>query len=114
MVPPALKNVDDALIHEIVRRIVQTCAPLKVILFGSRARGTATEGSDVDFLVIVPHSEQRPARRAADLLSRCRPRLVAMDVLVRTPEEIERRRAGFDPFLERILAEGKILYDAAG
>jgi predicted nucleotidyltransferase len=43
---------NDDLILDIVRRIVETAQPEKVILFGSRARGGARPGSDFDLLVI--------------------------------------------------------------
>ena len=39
-------------IEEAVRRIAEAAHPLKVILFGSRARGSASPESDLDLLVI--------------------------------------------------------------
>ncbi len=43
----------DQAIQNAVRRVVEAAhAPLKVILFGSYARGSATEGSDLDLLVV--------------------------------------------------------------
>jgi predicted nucleotidyltransferase len=45
-----LKHED---IESAVARLVKAAhAPLKVILFGSYASGTATEGSDIDLLVV--------------------------------------------------------------
>jgi predicted nucleotidyltransferase len=43
-----------------VRRIVRRFHPVKIILFGSQARGMATADSDVDLLVILP--VKRPAK----------------------------------------------------
>ena len=40
------------LYQEITRRIVAAANPVKVILFGSQARGAAYAGSDLDLLVI--------------------------------------------------------------
>ncbi|HWE60982.1 MAG TPA: nucleotidyltransferase domain-containing protein [Chloroflexota bacterium] len=37
-----------------VDRIIAACDPQRVILFGSRACGTARPQSDADFLVVVP------------------------------------------------------------
>jgi predicted nucleotidyltransferase len=39
---------------EMARRIVAAAKPVKIILFGSYARGAAQPGSDVDLLVIEP------------------------------------------------------------
>ena len=41
------------MLDEIVRRLVDTLAPERVYLFGSRARGDAREDSDYDLLVTV-------------------------------------------------------------
>ncbi len=44
--------VTDELLSEIVRRIRYVGSPLKIVLFGSRARGTAHQYSDIDLLII--------------------------------------------------------------
>ena len=44
----------DAKVAEMVRRIAEGFRPDKIIVFGSRARGTAGPDSDVDFLVVMP------------------------------------------------------------
>ena len=44
--------VDQDTIKEIVRRIVEVAKPDRIILFGSRASGDASSGSDVDLLVV--------------------------------------------------------------
>jgi predicted nucleotidyltransferase len=55
-------------IQEMTRRIVAAANPVKVILIGSRARGTARLDSDVDLLVVerdpvVQHQEATRLRR---------------------------------------------------
>jgi predicted nucleotidyltransferase len=49
-----MSSLNEALIRDIVRRIVDTAQPEKVILFGSQARGDAGSSSDFDVLVIKP------------------------------------------------------------
>lgn len=44
--------VDESLIEEIVRRVVDTSAPDRIILFGSAASGQMKRDSDIDLLVI--------------------------------------------------------------
>ena len=46
---------------EATRRLVEACQPRKIILFGSRARGSARENSDVDLLVIEREVKDRVA-----------------------------------------------------
>jgi predicted nucleotidyltransferase len=83
----------------------------RVILFGSRAHGSARGDSDVDLLVIMRH-----AGRAADQAVAIRqavPGNFAMDLLVRTPKEIKKRIAAGDWFIREILESGRVLYDAS-
>ena len=55
----------DALLDRMVQAIVDEVAPEQVILFGSRARGETTAGSDVDLVVVeaAPFKESRQARK---------------------------------------------------
>jgi predicted nucleotidyltransferase len=68
-------------IQEMTRRIVAETNPIKVILFGSRADGTARAGSDVDLLVIQsdPVQEREAAVRLRRLLRDFR---VPIDIVV--------------------------------
>ncbi|MFQ6098815.1 MAG: nucleotidyltransferase domain-containing protein, partial [Armatimonadota bacterium] len=52
----------EAVLKEIVRRIVQAYDPDKVILFGSFARGTAARHSDVD-LAVIKETDVEPLQR---------------------------------------------------
>ena len=102
--------ITEELLREITDKIVKNFHPLKVILFGSYSYGKPTPDSDVDFLVIM-NSEKRPAERSAEISLKCRPTFVPMEIVALTPEEIKRRLADFDPFLEEVLAKGRILYE---
>lgn len=99
-----------AFLPEIVRRIVEGFAPEKIVLFGSLGRGEAGPDSDVDLLVILRriarHHEARVAiRRAlADLP-------VAKDIIVATPEEIERSERRIGSILWPAVQEGRTLYE---
>jgi len=106
-------EVTNEVLDEIVRRIVERFDPEKVILFGSYVWGNPDVDSDVDLFVVMesehdPFERSREVRRAADTP------FLPMDVLVRTPSEVQERLAMGDPFISRILQEGLVLYDHRG
>jgi len=104
-------KVTETLLMDITKRIAENFHPEKVILFGSYAYGKPTIESDVDLLVIM-ESDDRPAKRSARVMSTCCPRHLGMDLIAITSEELEKRLAGFDPFLEEILNKGRVLYES--
>lgn len=52
-----MNHIDDELLRQITHRLVEQFHPEQVILFGSRVWGMPNAGSDVDFMVIIPHSD---------------------------------------------------------
>jgi predicted nucleotidyltransferase len=94
-----------AFASEIARRY----SPEKIILFGSQARGTATEESDVDLLVVMEFEGIR-ARKAAEIVCSIHPDF-SVDFLLRTPHEIRERLRIGDYFIEDIFNEGVVLYN---
>ena len=103
-------DVTDALLAEIVSKIVKHFHPEKIILFGSRAWGEPTGESDLDILVVM-NIDGSPIRKAAEISRIARPRFLPMDIIVRTPDEIEHRKGIGDPFIRRIMNRGKVLYE---
>ena len=97
-------------IQELADRIAREFEPEKIILFGSHARGDANEDSDVDLLVILPF-EGKSYYKAAEIRWRVSPGF-GVDLLVRTPEDVERRLALGDFFVLDIMEEGKVLYES--
>lgn len=97
-------------IKELGRQIGQEFDAERVILFGSYARGAVTRDSDVDLLVIGPF-EGRSVDRSVQIRMKLRPGF-ALDLVVRTPEKVRERLAMGDDFMQDILDEGKVLYEA--
>ena len=90
-------------------RIVRDFDPLQIILFGSQARGDADPNSDIDLLVVF--SELTDKRKTAlDILRALADLPVAKDVLVSTPEELERSYTRIGSVLRYAQQEGKILW----
>lgn len=97
-------------IKELAEQIVREFQPRKIILFGSHAHGKPAWDSDVDLLVIMPF-KGRPSRHAVKIRSRI-DTAVALDLLVRTPQQISQRLAMGDTFMRDILERGKVVYEA--
>lgn len=101
---------DMTVIREMAARLVDAIHPEKVILFGSHARGNADEQSDLDFLVIA-ESDEPPTRRSVPLYRALSGYLVPVDILVRTPREVEASRELPFSIIQTALAEGITLYE---
>lgn len=97
-------------IPEIVERLARRFDPLKIILFGSHARGDAGPYSDVDLLVVMPEvSEGR--REVFGMLDELRDVPGRPDIFVTSPEEIERRGHLIGTVLRPALREGRVVYE---
>ena len=100
----------ETFISIMVDRIVKGFRPLQVVLFGSHARGAATEWSDVDLLVVLPNGTDK--RDSAIEIRRTLGDLpVCKDIVVATPEELARRGHMVGTLLRSALRDGKVLYD---
>lgn len=96
-------------IRKFARQVAERFHPDKIILFGSHAYGTPHADSDVDILVVMP------ARNELDQAVQIRLTVdnrFPLDLLLRTPENMARRVAQGDTFLQEILAKGKVLHEA--
>lgn len=102
----------EAKIAEMVRRIVAGFDPERVILFGSRARGTHRPDSDVDLMVVMPVTQ--PKR---DQVVSIRVALsdigVAKDVVVVTSDEFERYCDQNGTIVQPAAKDGRVLYARA-
>ena len=99
---------EDALLQEVVRRIVDTAQPETIILFGSAARGEAGPHSDLDVLVVKSGIHRR--RLAGDIYENLIGVGCAVDVVVVTPEDIERYGDCPALVIEPALREGRVIY----
>ena len=104
-------NVTTRDIEEVVRRIVEAVKPEQIILFGSAVRGEMGPHSDLDILVVKSGADHwglsREIRRALRGVN------AAVDLVVATPEDLERYRDSQPLVYKPALREGRVVYDAA-
>ncbi len=105
--PPAKRM---ALIRNICNRIAKEFKPEKIILFGSHAYGKPTLESDLDLLVVMPF-EGSPLSQSVKI-SRQLSLMIPLDLIVRTPEQVQERLAMEDFFIREIVEQGKVMYEA--
>ena len=105
-----VKTIQADLLNETVERLKTEFQPEEIYLFGSHAWGTPNEDSDVDLMVIVPSSDERPIRRD-QRAQKCLGRLaVPADVLVRTRGEVNRYKHLRASLFHQVLNQGRKLY----
>jgi predicted nucleotidyltransferase len=103
---------DDPVLAQVVERLVGALAPERIYLFGSQARGDASEDSDYDILVVVRartgpgfHTEHRAYEALSGLG-------IAKDVVVMTRERFDRQRTVVASLPATVEREGRLLYAA--
>ncbi|MFO7801397.1 MAG: nucleotidyltransferase domain-containing protein [Desulfovermiculus sp.] len=97
-------------IREKIRPVLEAGQAHWAVLFGSWARGTQTRRSDIDLLIVV-ETDKRWLDRDQDFANiyRLFPKQ-GVDLLIYTPEELE--DIIHRPFIQRILGEGKVIYES--
>ncbi len=102
----------EELLATATRLLIEAAHPLKIILFGSHARGDAGPASDLDLLVVLPTvaSRRRETARLLALLARNR---IRADVVVTSAGFFEAWREVPGTVLHEAARDGVVLYDAA-
>ena len=103
---PSQEQLDD-----LIARVISAVHPLRILLFGSTARGEAGRFSDIDLLIIVPDGSHR--RKSAQLIYRQLLGFVLpVDVVVATPSDVEKYKDSPGLIYRQALREGRELYAA--
>ncbi|MCU0646337.1 MAG: nucleotidyltransferase domain-containing protein [bacterium] len=102
--------ISEHIIKRVVKRLVEGFHPQQIILFGSQARQTADERSDLDLLVVCPVQGSR-----IDLMVSMDKALkglkIARDIIILTPDEFELDRQIPGTVARPAWLEGKVLYE---
>jgi len=104
-------ELDPKVLDELVRRIVEIADPLRIILFGSAARGEMGLESDLDVLVVVPEGTHR--RHTAQSIYRNLIGFdISTDVVVATEDDLRQHGNNFSLVFRSALREGREIYAA--
>ena len=102
----------EAALREAVERIARRFDPERIILFGSGARGEGGPDSDADLLIVMPVTgSKRQQAVQIDLALEGIP--IPIDLIVVTPEEVEKGRERMGTIIREAVREGKVLYERA-
>ena len=104
-------TVDQALLDEVVRRVVEAADPRKIILFGPAAQGRMEPGADIPLLIVAETENQHET--AADIYEKLYGVGIGVTAVVTTPERMERHSDTPGLVFRHALDDGKVLYDAA-
>jgi len=107
----------DAVLNRLVEKLM-AADPYKIVLFGSHARGTATRDSDIDLMVILDNYDIAQTYKER-LNKRCYVRKLvrdinyryAMDILVYSRAEFQKRKLDGSFLIDEVEKTGKILYE---
>jgi predicted nucleotidyltransferase len=98
-------------LNDLATRIVDAVHPLRIILFGSAARGEFGPHSDLDVLVVMPEGTHR-RHTAQKLYREIKGITIPFDIIVATPGDLEKHRDNPGLIYKTILEEGRTLYAA--
>jgi predicted nucleotidyltransferase len=104
-------SIDQSLLNEIIRRVVEVAHPERIILFGSAARGQAGPDSDLDLLVVKSNVIHR-RRLAQQIHLNLFGIGIPVDIIVVTPEDIQEYRDKIGTIIGPALQEGRQIYAA--
>ena len=105
-----MKTLDNSLLETATQRLVAEFQPEQIWLYGSHAWGNPHDDSDVDLLVVVPHSDETPIRRSQRAHRSLRGLRMPKDVLVETRQEVDRVKELKTSLENIILTRGRRLY----
>lgn len=106
-----MKKLSPELLEEIVKRLVESLHPEKIILFGSHAYGNPVETSDIDLLVVVSESGQPRYRRERKAYGCLWGLTAPVELVVVTKRELEEMTQVPASLGYQAFHRGKILYE---
>jgi len=109
---PQLSGVQAQGLARAIGRLVAALEPERVYVFGSQARREARPDSDIDLLVIVPHSAEPGYRRDQAAYAAIGWQDVPIELLVLTRYEFDEQLPALASLAATVAREGRLLYAA--
>ncbi len=106
-----VEKVDEELLKEIIRRILNVIDPLKIILFGSWAYGKPHKSSDLDILVVVKEENISRLKIASEIYGALCGILIPKDIVVVSPQIVEEWKEVPQAFITKIIRKGRVIYE---
>jgi predicted nucleotidyltransferase len=100
---------DSKIVNDLISRIVSAAHPIRIILFGSAARGEMNPNSDIDVMVVMPEGTHR-LNTTQYLYKRMLGFGYPVDIVVTTPSILEQHKNNIGLIYRTVLAEGKEVY----
>ncbi len=97
-----------AAVRTFVRRVRERYPDARIFLFGSRAKGTARDDSDWDFIIVTEKFQNTRRVRRAVAMDKLAPLVLEVDFLCYTPEEFEKRKRG-PTIVNEAICEGSLI-----
>ena len=102
---------DSAMLDRVVRSIVEQIDPLRIILFGSAARGEMHAHSDLDLLVIKERLGPRRGATVGRLRGRLPVQRRGVDLVLISLAEVALNRDEIYQPVGQALAHGRVIYE---
>ena len=99
------------IIDNLIERIVKAAHPIRIILYGSAARGEMGTNSDIDVMVVMPNGTHR-SNTMRYLYKQTFGFGFPVDMVVVTPSVLEQHKDNIGLIYRTVLAEGKEVYVA--
>ncbi len=105
-------DVNETVLHEVVRRVLSVARPDRIILFGSAAAGQMTQDSDLDLLIVEPEPGNTRERSVA--IRRALGEVAyPVDVIVMSSERFDETKDIVGGIAYPARKYGRVLYEAA-
>lgn len=103
-----MAGISEDQVSRLTDAVVRAANPQRVILFGSQARASAKDSSDIDLMIVGPLDRAGSRRREIARIRRSLPPLgLPIDILFFTPDEVEQWRETTNHVIAEALREGR-------